>query len=109
MNRQAVTSSNIKSIGWEHQPTSRGSVDVEGQRIEFGLLEAEYINGSVYQYKDVPHGVYARIMAANGPDKAGPTVGQLWYQLIRLGGYEYKQVEPPTPKPCAPISEQVQS
>lgn len=47
MNRTEVQSSNIKSIGYEN-----------------GILEIEFLNGSVYQYFDVPQNIYDELMAA---------------------------------------------
>ena len=50
MNRQAVTSSNIASIGY----------DADSQ-----TLEIEFLNGGVYQYFDVPQHIYDGIMSAD--------------------------------------------
>jgi hypothetical protein len=47
MNRTEVQSSNIKSIGFED-----------------GTLEIEFLNGTVYQYFDVPQNVFDELMAA---------------------------------------------
>jgi hypothetical protein len=50
MNRQAVSSSNIASIGY----------DANSQ-----TLEIEFLNGGVYQYFDVPQHVYEELMNAS--------------------------------------------
>lgn len=49
MNRIAISSSNIASIGY----------DVDSQ-----TLEVEFLNGSVYQYFDVPQHIYDNLMSA---------------------------------------------
>lgn len=49
MNRVNVVSSNIASIGYDS---------------DRGILEIEFLNGSVYQYYDVPEYVYDEIMSA---------------------------------------------
>ena len=50
MNRKSVTSSNIASIGYDETSET---------------LEIEFKNGGVYQYFDVPQGVYNGIMSAS--------------------------------------------
>lgn len=69
MDRQAVTSSNIGSIGY----------DVDSQTLEIGFL-----NGGVYQYFDVPKHVYDGIMGASSH-------GQYLAQNIK-GYYRYSKV-----------------
>ncbi len=49
MERVTVTSSNIKSIGYDGQ--SR-------------ILEVEFLDGAVYEYYDVPAHVHAGLMSA---------------------------------------------
>jgi hypothetical protein len=49
MERHSVTSSNIRSVGYD--PSSK-------------VLEVEFSNGGVYQYADVPGQVYADLEAA---------------------------------------------
>ena len=49
MDRQPVTSSNIKAIGYD--PSTQ-------------TLEVEFSNGGVYRYTDVPAQVHADLMAA---------------------------------------------
>ena len=50
MQRQSVTSSNIKSIGYD--PPS-------------AVLEVEFTDGSIYRYYGVPAQLYASLMAAS--------------------------------------------
>lgn len=50
MQRQAVSSSNIASIGYDGQSET---------------LEVEFLDGSVYQYFNVPSGTHAGLMAAS--------------------------------------------
>lgn len=69
MNRQAVTSSNIASIGY----------DANSQ-----TLEVEFLNGGVYQYFDVPQHIYDGIMNADSH-------GQYLAQNIK-GAYRYSKV-----------------
>ena len=69
MNRQAVTSSNIASIGY----------DVDSQ-----TLEIEFLNGGVYQYFDVRQNVYDELMSASSH-------GQYLNQSIK-GYYRYSKV-----------------
>ncbi len=61
MNRQGVKSSNIKSIGYN-----------ESQQ----LLEVEFTNGTVYQYKDVPRDKYQALIEAD-------SIGRYFMQNIR--------------------------
>lgn len=49
MNRQAVTSSNLRSVGYD--PVTH-------------TLEIEFHGGPVYQYSNVPESVYGGLMAA---------------------------------------------
>ena len=69
MNRQAVTSSNIASVGY----------DADSQ-----TLEIEFLNGGVYQYFDVPQHIYDGIMSADSH-------GQYLAQNIK-GAYRYSKV-----------------
>jgi uncharacterized protein len=69
MNRQAVTSSNIASIGYEANSQT---------------LEIEFLNGGVYQYFDVPQNVYDELMNADSH-------GQYLNQNIK-GYYRYSKV-----------------
>lgn len=50
MNRTHVQSSNISSIGYD---------------VNTATLEIEFLNGSIYQYYDVPEYVYEELMSAS--------------------------------------------
>ena len=69
MNRQAVSSSNIASIGY----------DANSQ-----TLEIEFLNGGVYQYFDVPQYVYEDLMNAGSH-------GQYLARNIK-GVYRYSKI-----------------
>lgn len=69
MNRQSVSSSNIASIGY----------DVDSQTLEIGFLD-----GSVYQYFDIPEQVHQDLMSASSH-------GQYLAKNIK-GGYKYSKV-----------------
>ncbi|MGB2673498.1 MAG: KTSC domain-containing protein, partial [Methanoregula sp.] len=49
MLRQAVQSSNLKSVGYDYQQN---------------LLEIEFISGGIYQYSSVPKDMYSGLMDA---------------------------------------------
>jgi hypothetical protein len=49
MRRRAVNSSSVQSVGYD---------------LATGTLELEYVNGSVYQYYEVPQPTYAGLLAA---------------------------------------------
>ena len=69
MIRDPVASSNTASIGYD--PDSE-------------TLEVEFTSGSVYQYFNVPSGLYDQLMAA-------PSKGQFLNVYIR-NGYPYSRV-----------------
>lgn len=50
MERTPVSSSNVASIGYDSSTL---------------VLEVEFLNGSLYQYFDVPEPVFAQLMAAS--------------------------------------------
>ncbi|MFF7055934.1 KTSC domain-containing protein [Achromobacter spanius] len=50
MDRQQVSSSNVKSVGYDAASET---------------LEIEFNNGSVYQYFDVPERIYSELMSAD--------------------------------------------
>jgi hypothetical protein len=54
MERQAVISSNIASIGYDEATST---------------LEVEFLNGSVYHYYDVPYNEYQDLMSADSQGK----------------------------------------
>jgi hypothetical protein len=70
MNRTAVSSSNLASVGYD-----------AAQRI----LEIEFLTGSIYQYFNVPQSVYAGLMAAESH-------GRYFDANIKKAGYSYKQI-----------------
>lgn len=75
------------------------------------ILEIEFLNGSVYQYKDVPknvfqelaeeHGILKRIgrgiskgaKKLIGKETNEGTYGTRFWELIRRGGYEYSKIK----------------
>lgn len=69
MNREPVESSNLASVGYD--PIT-------------SVLEIEFRSGAVYQYFDVPEGVFLGLMAA-------PSKGSFVWSDIR-GYYRYARV-----------------
>jgi len=69
MQRQSVSSSNIASIGYDDASQT---------------MEVEFLNGSVYQYFDVPRNEYNGMMSASSH-------GQYLAQNIK-GNYRYSKV-----------------
>ena len=69
MQRQSVTSSNLKSVGYDS-----GS----------GILEIEFKDGSIYQYSGVPESIYKGLMAASSH-------GTYHHQNI-VDRYSYKKI-----------------
>lgn len=69
MERTAVSSSNISSIGYDQ---------------ESNTLEVEFHSGAVYQYFDVPLNIYQEFMAADSK-------GQYFAQHIK-GYFRYVKV-----------------
>lgn len=69
MERKPVSSSQIKSIGY----------DAEARQ-----LEVEFLNGAVYTYDNVPATVYASITEAE-------SVGKQFTNLVK-GKYAYRRV-----------------
>ncbi len=61
MERTRVSSSNIRSIGYDAQDE---------------VLEVEFVNGGIYQYFGVPQQLYERFMAA-------PSKGRFFSSHIR--------------------------
>jgi KTSC domain len=64
MTRTPVTSSNLKSIGWDN-----------------GTLEVEFNDGSIYHYVNVPASKHASLMAED--TRAGGSVGSHFHRNIR--------------------------
>lgn len=65
-----VSSSNIHSIGYDQQRR---------------LLEIQFLSGSVYQYFDVPVGLYQRLMSASSH-------GRFLDTYIKKAGFAYQQI-----------------
>jgi hypothetical protein len=59
MDRQAVSSSNIRSVGFDN-----------------GTLEIEFNRGGVYQYYNVPEGTFRSLISA-------PSVGKYFHAHIK--------------------------
>lgn len=70
MERQYVSSSNIASIGY----------DADNM-----VLGVEFLNGSIYQYYDVPQIIYDGLMAADSH-------GKYLAAYIKKGGYRYTRI-----------------
>ena len=70
MDRKYVTSSNIASIGYDSISQT---------------LEVEFLNGSIYQYYDVPEALYEGLMSADSH-------GKFLAEYIKKGGYRYERV-----------------
>jgi len=68
--RQPVSSSNLKSVGYDRVTQT---------------LEIEFQSGAVYEYYNVPVGVYAGLMQASSH-------GQYFHQNIR-NRYRYRRVK----------------
>ncbi len=69
MNRTPVASSNVASVGYDPNTMT---------------LEVEFMNGSVYQYFDVPETVYQGLMNAS-------SIGTYLNQNIKAN-YRYTQI-----------------
>lgn len=70
MDRKYVSSSNIASIGYDPMRM---------------ILEVEFLNGSIYQYYDVPEELYIGLMAASSH-------GKFLNEYIKKGGYRFERV-----------------
>lgn len=70
MNRTPVTSSNLKSIGYD-TVTSK--------------LEIEFLNGGLYQYSNVPASVHAGLMSASSH-------GSYFDANIKKAGYQFTKL-----------------
>lgn len=69
MERQTVISSNIASIGYNKVSQT---------------LEIEFLNGSLYEYYDIPDNIYDELMSA---DSQGKYLAQKIKKI-----YKYKQI-----------------
>ncbi len=70
MDRAAVSSSNVRAIGYDSATQT---------------LEVEFVNGSVYQYYSVPENMYEAFLKASSK-------GQFLHQYIR-NAYPYSRTE----------------
>lgn len=67
MTRIPVISSNVKSVGYERN-----------------VLEVEFLNNSIYQYKDVPRQVYSDMLATQ-------SIGKYLNQFVKPT-YSYEKI-----------------
>ncbi|MGE0681946.1 MAG: KTSC domain-containing protein [Candidatus Binatia bacterium] len=70
MNRTSVSSSNLKSVGYD--PSTR-------------TLEIEFLDGGLYQYSGVPQPVYAGLMSASSH-------GSYFDAYVKKAGYPYRKI-----------------
>lgn len=70
MNRTPVSSSNLRSIGYDSGT---------------GTLEVEFLNGGIYSYSGIPATAYAGLMAASSH-------GSYFDAHIKKGGYPYTKL-----------------
>ena len=70
MQRQRVQSSNIASVGWSE-----------------GTMEIEFLNGGIYQYANVPHGLYIEFLSSNSK-------GQFFHSRIK-SVFDYRKADQP--------------
>lgn len=69
MLRQPVSSSNLRSVGYDD---------------DSGVLEVEFTNGAVYQYLEVPDRIYSALVSASSK-------GKYLHQAVK-GKFPYRQV-----------------
>lgn len=67
MERHSVSSSNIRSIGYD---------------ASIARLEVEFLNGSIYEYFNVPQSLYVNLMSASSH-------GEYLDAYVKKGGYSY--------------------
>jgi len=70
MHRQTVHSSNLSSVGYDTKSRT---------------LEVEFLNGSVYQYSNVPNVLYNGLISASSK-------GQYFDRMIKKGGYICRRI-----------------
>ena len=70
MERTRVSSSNLRSVGYEASSST---------------LEIEFLDGGVYQYYSVPESRYSGLIAASSK-------GSYFDSYIKKGGYRFKKV-----------------
>lgn len=70
MERKCVSSSNIHSIGYD---------------VSSSILEVQFLNGSIYQYFNVPQSLYLGLMSA-------ASHGEYLDAYIKKAGYRYARL-----------------
>ena len=70
MDRYSVVSSNISAVGYDEQ---------------FETLEVEFLNGSIYQYYNVPRNLYEQLMQAGSKGRFLNTYIKNAYPYSRIG------------------------
>ena len=70
MERQHVSSSNLKAVGYDAATKT---------------LEIEFLNGGLYQYSSLPQSIYDGLMAASSH-------GQYFDSHIKKGGFPYRKL-----------------
>lgn len=70
MERKSVSSSNLRSVGYD---------------AETRTLEIEFHDGGVYQYSNVPESIYNGLMSAGSK-------GSYFDSHIKKGPYQYRKV-----------------
>jgi len=70
MERYAVASSNIRSVGYDSQTQT---------------LEVEFLNGSIYQYYGVPENMYEQMMQQQSKGRFLNTYIKNQYPYSRVG------------------------
>jgi len=68
----------------ERQPVSSTIVTSIGYDTESATLEVEFVNGSVYQYFDVPENLHRELIA-------GPSAGKIMTSTI-IGKFPYARL-----------------
>jgi hypothetical protein len=71
MNRISVSSSNLASVGYD---------------ASHGILEIEFLNGSIYQYLNIPLHIYEGLMNASSH-------GRYFDTHIKKVGYSYRRTK----------------
>lgn len=79
MKRDAVKSSNLRSVGYELL-----KIGDKGYKPHYGTLEIEFNSGGVYQYFNVEQQVYKTLMRA-------PSLGQYFHDFIQ-GKYKFQKI-----------------
>lgn len=70
MNRIPVSSSNLRSVGYDEQTHT---------------LEVQFTHGGIYQYSGVPASIYRNLMSAGSK-------GSFFDRYIRKGNFPYRQI-----------------